>query len=110
MTASVDYKIKSFGKRVVRDKSFPLSLPMKQKKGKVVLSRSHLRAIHQLVNPFRGPLGKVIKTENAFIVLKIRFCRLKDKNVFNPPPAPSFRYSLKNLLKYSYDTLINCFN
>lgn len=57
----MDYKIKSFEKRVVvGDKSFIL------KEAKVVFSRSLLRAIHQLVNPFRGSRGKVIKAEERF--------------------------------------------
>lgn len=98
----MDYKIKSFEKRVVGDKSFIL------KEAKVVFSRSLLRAIHQLVNPFRGSREKVIKAEERFPAALI------PHQVELPSQAQSSLHhplsSRKTLLKYFYDTLINWFN
>jgi hypothetical protein len=56
VTATVDYKIKSFEKRVVGDKSF-FSLfrsTSTEVKGLFRERKSLLKAIHQLINPLRG--------------------------------------------------------
>lgn len=83
VTAPVDYKIKSFEKRVVGDKSC-FKEERGKKRGKWSLAKSLLRSIHQLVNPLRGSLGKAIKTESAFIVPRIRlYGSLKDTSVFS---------------------------
>jgi hypothetical protein len=83
VTAPVDYKIKSFGKRVVRDKSFLLSVWALKARGKVVFRQrgSSLRAIHQLVIP-SGAVEESHKNQKVFLLFlgSGRVHRLKDKS------------------------------
>lgn len=82
----------------------------------VFSNESLLRAIHQLVNPLRGSRGVAIKAESAFIVLEIRLWRVCAVSRTRLLSRSSLFFSVfiafseKNLLKYFYDTLINCFN